>query len=412
VTTIKTYSRRSFLGGACATVGALVLPSVVSPFGGEALAAERAPGRSPFSLGVLYPESGLAPRVGGSLLAGLALHLGPGVSLRSYGVRGTGEALEKARELVSGGTTLAVALAAGDTTAALDGFFEEEGGVCVGLDVGANVLRDGDAAARCVHSLGLWRGAAAMGEWAARNAGGRAVLATHFSDSGYDAPYAFRLGFEEAGGEVVKSSVTHVPPGRTDLASLMREISALRPDFVYASYGGSAATEFVRAYAASGLNKKVALLGHGFLADEALLKGQGSAALGVKTFGAWSPALDSRENSGFKKAYGRKTGRVPDVFAVLGYEVGRMIQSALDAVGGDPGDDGLASALENVSVTGPRGPVSMNADPPLHLREVRKKDGILRNSVISKLEEPTSATGVADLKASIKTGWLETYLGR
>src|SRR5262249_55244148 len=127
-------------------------------------------------------------------------------------------------------------------------------------------------------SLGYWQASWAMGDWAARNLGRRAVVAASLYESGYDSLYAFQPGLEEAGGEGVETCVTHVPPATHDTGRAIAAIRRAVPDFVFAAYSGQPAVDFVRAYADSGLARRVPLAGSSFLVDETLLPAMGAAA--------------------------------------------------------------------------------------------------------------------------------------
>jgi branched-chain amino acid transport system substrate-binding protein len=410
----------------------LAMPRFAAPDAAGAVARAAAPairaGAAALRIGVLLPQPLLYPDMGRNFLAGMQLYLsqvagraaGRAVELviREYGVVPS-LALEKARQLVADAQVDFVAgTIKPDIAAGLHPLLHERQVPFIVSDVSADVPRAGQPSPYVFrNSLGHWQSSWALGRWAARNVGRSAFIAASFYESGYDAIYAFQLGFESVGGTIVKTHITHLPSGSDDLAPLMAQIGAARPNLVYAAYSGQQAVDFVRAYAAARKLKQIPLLGSGFLVDESLLPAQDRAALNVRTALPWAGSLGTLENRLFTRAYQAYTGRPADSFAVLGYDTSQMIVRAVNAVGGDTADfSALVRALGSTAFASPRGSLSM--DPatlditgPLYLREVRRVRGALRNTVVAALDAPPAQDErLAELRDSLKTGWRNAYL--
>lgn len=236
-------------------------------------------------------------------------------------------------------------------------------------------------------------------------------------NSGYDSIYAFRTGFEAAGGEIVNTYTTHVPPDSGDPTPLIAAIKESQPDVVFGCYCGEPAISFVRAYSESGLAKRIPLVGSGFMVDDEILPAMGSAALGINSTLSWARSLQTQENEAFSNAYLRSTGRSADAFAVLGHDTGRLIIEALSAARGDVSQDyELIDALERVTFDGPRGPLVMDrnthsARTPLYLREVRRSGNTVGNAVITKLNATLEIENAVLVGHSEqKSGWLNPYM--
>jgi hypothetical protein len=80
-------------------------------------------------------------------------------------------------------------------------------------------------------SLDLWRSQWRLGQWAADSIGRKAVIASDLYDAGFDYVRAFRLGFEQAGGQIRSESVTHQQNPVATFAAA---------DLVYAAFANSA----------------------------------------------------------------------------------------------------------------------------------------------------------------------------
>jgi branched-chain amino acid transport system substrate-binding protein len=421
-------SRRRFLGLACLAAGALAAGPIVAAGGadGRMSGAGRA-SPTPLRVGVLLPRSTICPDLAANLLAGLRLALG------DSGRRIAGRAIEltpvdigvlpsqarRAARLFDERTVdLLVGMAGPRVAGDLQAGCAAGETVIIAGGLGENIPRPGDCRpAVFTHSLSAWRANLALGAWAARTVGRSAALAASFYDSGYDTLYAFRLGFEHAGGTILATHVTHRPHAPDATGSLAAPLAALRPDLVFAAYCGEPAVEFVRAYAASDLAGRAPLLGSAFLADARLLPAQGEAALGITTALGWADGLDAPASRAFADAYRRAAGRAPDAFAALGFEAGQLVERAVVAVDGDLSrTERLGAALADAPLAGPRGPVVMRAetraaDGPLYLRRVRRRDGALANVALDYLAPVVEQDAlIAPARASPKTGWLNAYL--
>jgi branched-chain amino acid transport system substrate-binding protein len=427
-TTASTFSRRDFLKLAGLSAGALALSL---PRSSRALASWQAwdnvrglPRDELLRVGVLLTRSNVYPEMDRRFWTGLKLYLarvanragGRAVELlpREAGP-GIGKAVQGARELLeTQGVDLVVGLIGSGAAVALRSLFEQAERPLLVSNVGANVLRQDEVSPYVVtNSLGHWRTSWALGRWAAQNLGQRGFIAESFYDAGYDAPYAFQLGFEGAGGTVLETRVSHVPPHSPDLASLAAAIRAADPDFVYAAYCGAEAREFARAYADAGLAGRVPLVGSALVAEEALGV---VPAIEVRAGASWVPGLDNEENRAFSGTYRRLVGRSPGFFDVLGYDAARLVVDAVNAVQGDVGSSGpLLDALGAARFDGPRGLTQVRAGQvvaPTYALSVHRSWGRLVYRADGVLPADAEADQrVRVLQDSLKTGWLNAYLG-
>jgi branched-chain amino acid transport system substrate-binding protein len=211
--------------------------------------------------------------------------------------------------------------------------------------------------------------------------------------------------------------VTHASPETDDLNALLAAIKRVGPDFVFGSYCGAPAVDFVQAYSRSGLVEHFPLVGSGFLVEDDVLSAQGSAALGVKSVFPWAIDLDIPENNAFITAYTKQTGRPPDAFAVLGFDTAQLILKAAEAVEkGRRWHATLRDALGHVEFASPRGRLKMNAQThstasPLYLREVRARSGPPGNAIMVELDPISELEAGYELsQGSPKSGWLNAYL--
>lgn len=418
------WTRRAFFKIVGVTSGAIVASQIPGASAARPTAQPPSPGLAGARIGLLLPDSTLHPALGQNLAHGLRLgfaraaaEAGGAAPILIPARIGTGvaSAVGAAERLVrEERVDLLIGPVSSPLTSRLSPLLQASGALLVVTDAGTSVPRDGELDPNIFHSsLDYWRASWAMGEWAARHLGRRALIASSFYESGYDSLYAFQLGFESAGGSVAETFVSHVPPDGAGWDELIAAIRRARPDLVYALYSGPLATDFVQAYAAAGLAGQIPLAASPFTVDEAFLPDHGPAALGIRSVLPWAGGLATVENAAFVAAYREQTGRTPDAFALLGYDTARLVAAGLQAAGRA---GGLRQALAGLRLSSPRGSLRMDAASqqtrsPLYLREVRQGASGLENAVVGVLDAVADTDPrLQSLRSSPRTGWLHPYL--
>lgn len=148
-------------------------------------------------LGLLLPQS----EAGESFLSGLRLAL-PGKRIAAERLEmGRAAVAQGARRLMATGNGQLIGLMGPNLAAAVGPELTGSAATLLAVDTGANVIRADEESPHVVtHSLGLWRGAVALGAWAARQYGPRGLVISGMVESGYDMLHAFEIGVTEAGG--------------------------------------------------------------------------------------------------------------------------------------------------------------------------------------------------------------------
>ncbi|NJN18301.1 MAG: ABC transporter substrate-binding protein [Oscillochloris sp.] len=351
-------------------------------------------------IGVIVPESAMAPTFGPSLVSGLQQGLAqptaPAWSLdvRQYGYR-QHNALKAAEALLETGVNLIVGAMSFDLVRQLTPHLEAHRTPLIISDVGAIMPRRRHTSPFILrNSLGHWRAAWALGQWAAAHVGRRALIATSFYDSGYDTIYAFSSGFKQAGGTEPELIVTDHPTGGSpDLAAV---VMATKPDVIFAAANGRRAAEFARMYHNLGPSNRIPLLVSPFFADEAWHADERATIPGMLSAHSWSPELTPQLS-------------MPGAIAALGYDTGLLIASAA----GSARKADLAVALTNTTVRGVRGTHRFNHEhlefeTPIYLREERNSFESPINTIIADLT--ALAANPLAAPTGVRSGWQNAYL--
>lgn len=361
-------TRRQFLklGGAAGILAALPHPLYTQA-------------SSAVSVGVILPDSQVYPLMAANLLDGLALYFKEsGVNVhflpQQVGV-GRVDTLNASEKLLDMGAQLVIGMMSDDTVSMVQSLYEDRRVPLIVATAGENVVRDSSPFV-AYNSLGYWQSAWAAGRWAAETWGKRAVVVASFYESGYDALYAFRLGFEANGGSVIDQYITHSPTRAND--GLAEALAAARgADVVYAAYSGKEAADFARAYALT--EQLPPLIVSPFLAET--LKTY--TFEGVSSVFSWARGLNVEFDAAFEAA----TGRCADSFAALGYSSGQLAVRALN--------------FTDVP----------NLTQPLYLRQARLTSNGIEHWALEQVAAPDEAEVCACLiNGSVKTGWSSAYL--
>jgi branched-chain amino acid transport system substrate-binding protein len=121
---------------------------------------------------------------------------------------------------------------------------------------------------------------------------------------------------------------------QVDYVTEIGEIQAAQPDAVYAFLPGGMGINFVKQYQQAGLLGKIPLISTSTI-DGTTLPALKSTALGAITGGSYSPDLDNKANQEFAAEFVKKYGREPSLYAAQSYDAARLLDSALQKVGGD-----------------------------------------------------------------------------
>ena len=232
---------------------------------------------------------------------------------------------------------------------------------------------------------------APMGTWVAKQGIETVFLLAPDYAAGKEMMTAFRENFEVGGGKILGEEYT--PFRKTkDFGPYLARIKNSGAQALYVFYAGGEAINFIKQAHSFGLEKTMKITGAGWTTSPLFLPAQQDAALGFIGSLNYVPSIDTIENNNFKKAYIDKHGRVPSEFAVQGYDTGKVIVEAIKSLSGDVSSKvELANAINNISVKGPRGPLTIdkksnNVVQNIYIFEVVSGDEIPELKILDTIE--------------------------
>src|SRR5262249_34093898 len=123
-------------------------------------------------------------------------------------------------------------------------------------------------------------------------------------------------------------------PDQLDFSNELTKARAAKPDAVFVFYPGAAGVQFLTQYSQAGLKGQIPLYTV-FSIDELTLPMQKELALGVPGVQVWVNDLTNEASKRFVADYKKKYGASPTYYAAYSYDAVALINSAVEAVGGD-----------------------------------------------------------------------------
>ena len=168
-------------------------------------------------------------------------------------------------------------------------------------------------------------------------------------------------------------------PDQLDFSAELSKARAAQPDAIFAFYPGPAGIQFLTQYSQFGLRDRIPLY-TAFIIDALSLPRLGELALGIPGAQHWVIDLPNEANKRFGTDFKKKYGRDPSFYAAQAYDAAMLINSGVEAVGGDlTRKDAIRDALRKANYASVRGPYRYgNNHFPIqnfYLQEAVKGDG-------------------------------------
>lgn len=233
----------------------------------------------------------------------------------------------------------------------------------------------------------------ALGSYLVGAVNGTVAIVTVDDPGATDAVAGLREAFAQAGATDRLAEPIRTPPESEPdggfFAGVLAQVRELEPGAVFAAYAGAAAIEFVRQYAAAGLDP-ARLYGPADLTEGEVLDEVGDAAVGVWTSANYAPELTGAANRAFTVAYREEFARLPTIYAVAGYDAAVALDKAIRLTEGDPERRDINAMLGEVGyLDSPRGRWQFNQGrtptQKWYLREVAADGPVLANRVVQEL---------------------------
>jgi branched-chain amino acid transport system substrate-binding protein len=129
----------------------------------------------------------------------------------------------------------------------------------------------------------------------------------------------------------------YTPLTQIDFSAEIAQMSASKPDAVFAFYPGALGVTFVKQYQQAGLLGKIPLLAVNTI-EGAGLNAMGAAAIGSVVADTWTPGMPNEETKNFNAVYEAKYKRSPSAYAAFSYDAALLLDAALKTTRGNFAD--------------------------------------------------------------------------
>lgn len=293
-------------------------------------------------IGILTPRSTLYPTMGFDILnglkAGFAQHNLADVTLFTENIGfGTDEPeiYTKAEKMIlSDNADVVIACCDSRIAAMLQPLFAAAGKLLLVTNLGANLPEDWQPHPTTItHSLNFCFNTSITGALAAAN--GTAALAVSYYDAGYNQVYTILTRFQQKGGSILYNHVTHLKNENFTLQPLQQFMASEQgtnnllclfcADMAELFYKG---IETIQEGQAANLFVSPMMLEETLASD---LKQQ-VVLKNVQGYTPWLSTLTNANNQAFVKAYQAAQGKIPNLFALLGWDTAQLLDQFTQAL--------------------------------------------------------------------------------
>jgi branched-chain amino acid transport system substrate-binding protein len=325
-----------------------------------------------FKVGAVLPSSGTYSDLGDSITKGMQLYFKKSgnqaggrkltLLLEDEGAGDTTIPLTKVRKLVEQDNVDMIAgIVASPNAAAIRNYVDQNKVPTLIANAGVNSL---SRAAKSPYifrtSFSNWQPSQPMGK--VLNDAGIKNLTLVYSNYGAGIETAAATK-ETYSGKVVAEVKPPFPNTSGDFSAFITQINNSKPDGIYVFMSGQDAINFLK-QAKTQMDKSIKVYGSGFFVEQDVLGAIADAApVGAVTGLHWALTLDNKENQDFTAAYKKAYNKTADVFAVQGYDTGRVIVDTLNALKGKTDDKtAFMHAVAAVAFKSPRGDFKFDAN--------------------------------------------------
>lgn len=278
------------------------------------------------------------------------------------------------------------------------------------VDLGGRVLKNEHKSAYVVHhNLNLWQSAYLAGAHAAHNFGKQAAMISSFYDGGYHLATSFEEGFTDHGGTIVYNYVSPMDYKSESFDTMIEGLKTTKPDVVFALFSYNESIKVFDKIAASNINETIPFMVIPLMTDEGTHTKNYNLD-NIYSIASWSFDDEIPEMKSFISDYKANFSATPNIFGLLGYEVGLILTNWLES------NQGLITeCLKTKSIASPRGTLKFNSfnDSQVANYKLRKfnfNQIKYHNTVIDTMESSIIDDLYLKFSDLPLTGWKNPYI--
>lgn len=277
------------------------------------------------------------------------------------------------------------------------------------VDLGANVVKEQFKSPYVLHhTLNLWQSCYEAGVYA-NTFGNLATIAASFYDGGYQMTQSFANGFADSGGKINNFFVSNQDYKLESFEKLITNIIEEKPSVVFLLFSYKEAIKVFEKLAEIDLGETTLITTPIMTDENAHHKDYG---LNIQSIANWSFDDTSSEMKKFLIEYQEKHLEKPNIFSLMGFEIGQTILAATQIGKWGPK---ISEALKGKKIDSPRGKLFYNDANESQLetfkvRSLRFEEGVIRNDIIKTINISENNFDYSKFEEIPYTGWQNPYI--
>lgn len=370
-------------------------------------------------LGILVPRSEMYPTLGKDFLSGIKLGLDTRQDDIQCIIEGIGSAsddnlIRTAEKMVlQEEVDLTVSFCSAHLLEELVKSTTAYSHPLVHASLGSNVLKQVHQSEQVIHhSLNFWQAAYQAGAHAVAQYGPRIAVAASYYDGGYMHTQAFIAGLTDHGGDIASFHVAPMDYKSNDFQTMIEEIQSSEADAAFLIFSFKEGDKVLQALADSPLNGSVPFMAIPTLTDESF-NHRNHGLKSMTSIASWSFDDPNPMMQNFVESFTQKQNSPPNIFGLLGFEIGHTVKHMLDTHGHIPKK--LQTELQTIALESPRGMLHYNSNgesqvETLKIRNFNFNQVRYHNTVIDSLPTLSAEDLYPKFEAVAYSGWQNPYI--
>lgn len=282
----------------------------------------------------------------------------------------------------------------------------------VHVTLGARVLKPTHHSPYVLHvSLNLCQTSYLSGKYAAEQFGKKAALLSSFYDGGYQLTESFFQGFTDHQGEIVYNYVSPMDYKSETFDAMIEGLKQTNPEVLFSIFSYKEGNKVLVKLAQSGLDS-IPNVAIPLMTDESN-ETEVQLPENFYSIASWAFGEDSKSMDDFNQNYQSTYSETPNIFSLLGDEVGAILSYCLQNEVSIPNQ--LGTYFSNKTVFTSRGELRFsqyNESIPqfFKLRKLEQTEGNYQNAVIEVLDSSFSEIIYKKMEELPYTGWKNPYI--
>ncbi|MDQ7959803.1 MULTISPECIES: ABC transporter substrate-binding protein [Flavobacterium] len=263
-----------------------------------------------------------------------------------------------------------------------------------------------------INSFGIAESSYHLGAYFASQNYKNIATSSSYYDSGYGINQAIEMALYQNDSQFSGHYITPLNPRENEADCMQETLAPLKPDAIFAFHSGIYAEEHASYLTKNKLTQDYPFYFTSFSISDKIKEENREALQNTMIVSSWSDSLRSKKNLSFVEKHKAIFHQAPNIFGLLGYETGMILENLLKDNDSIPSLEQLIDKMEE-ALEGPRGKIQFHpetnrtsfdnyifkiTDDGIQIETVLKNDGQFIQNIMS------------DQRPQSMGGWHNAYL--